>query len=221
MSKNKDGPTLTVDALIEDEQGRILLIARGVEPFKGKWCLPGGKVEYGERVEAALEREMMEELGIRIGIRELVGIYSDPDRDPRGHYVTAAFHCTIVGGEPHTSAEVDAIHWLSRSEQDMEFGADHGKILQDWWNRRMDGKVLPSQELDLGAASPKLKDHPVDALVEQVADGLEEARSVEDEAGRGEREMKDADLRTTVARPMRGSGAKRTAPSGRVADKNS
>ncbi len=219
MERTKGGPILTVDALIEDEQGRILLIKRAVPPFKGDRCLPGGKVENGERVEAALEREIMEELGVRIGIRELFGVYSDPDRDPRGHYITVVFHATIVGGEPTTSSEVDEIYWLSRNDQDIPFGFDHGKILQDWWNRRVEGGVLPSQET-VGRKEPaRMREHPVDRKVAQTFDErIEGAPLVEDEAGRGKRVTSTAsDRKGRMAVPRTGSGSKKTVPAGKAA----
>lgn len=188
MSGKKDGPILTVDALIEDDRGRILLIKRGIDPYKGEWCLPGGKVETGERVEAALEREMIEEIGVRIGIRELLGVYSDPDRDPRGHYVTVAFHATVVGGEPTVSDEAQEIFWISRNDEKIPLGFDHGLILQDWWNRNSGGAVKPSQDTDDGKPKPRIHEHPVDPMVQQVRDGsFEGKRMADNEAARGDR----------------------------------
>jgi len=83
-------PKLTVDGAII-EQGKIILIKRKKYPFKGKWALPGGFVEYGERVEDAVLREIFEETGLKAKIKNLVGIYSDPDRDPRCHIVTIVY----------------------------------------------------------------------------------------------------------------------------------
>ncbi|MDQ3102175.1 MAG: NUDIX hydrolase [Bacteroidota bacterium] len=222
MASKKEGPILSVDALIEDDQGRILLIIRGVPPFKGKWCLPGGKVEPGERVEAALEREMIEEIGVRIGIRELIGVYSDPDRDPRGHYVSVAFHATVIGGEPSTSKEASDLYWISENDHDIEMGFDHAQILQDWWNRKSEGSVKPSQDKKLKKETPRVRKHPVDPLVVQVRDeGSGEDRAVEDEAGRGKRLVKHTPgskmnkSSTHMAIPMRGTGTKKTAPVGK------
>jgi 8-oxo-dGTP diphosphatase len=223
MPKGK-GPILTVDALIGDDKGRILVITRGVKPFKGHWCLPGGKVEEGERVEAALEREVMEELGVRIGIRELVGVYSDPERDPRGHFVSVAYHATIIGGELATSNEVDDIRWISRDEI-IELGFDHGKILQDWWTKKqgMNGGSVPGRKPQV--KKPRMHDHPVDdeELVEQVEDErIEGKRLVEDEAGRGKRAVKAGKITrgSAMAKPMRGSGTKKTGVAARSTGRN-
>jgi 8-oxo-dGTP diphosphatase len=217
MTKNKERPTLTVDALIEDEQGRILLIKRGVKPFKGEWCLPGGKVDAGERVEAALEREVIEELGIRIGIRELVGVYSDPDRDPRGHFVTVVYHATIIGGEPTVTDEAADILWVERhEEEELEIGFDHAMILEDWWQRRNDAVRISRSNQQKGER-PQLRKHPVDPMVEQVEDErIEGKRLVEDEAGRGKRLTKIGGGAGASAQKMSGHGTKRTAAAGKA-----
>ena len=83
-------PLLAADAIILFEGG-IVLIQRGRPPYAGCYALPGGFVEIGERVEAAAIREAREETGLEIELLGLVGVYSDPARDPRGHVVSAAF----------------------------------------------------------------------------------------------------------------------------------
>jgi len=82
-------PALTVDGILI-KNGSILLIQRKHSPFQGTWALPGGFVEYGEKTENAMIREMSEETGLKIKICALLGVYSDPHRDPRGHTVTVA-----------------------------------------------------------------------------------------------------------------------------------
>jgi len=83
-------PLIAVDGvLIKD--GKILLVRRGKEPFRGYYALPGGFVEYGETVERAVVREVYEETGIKTRVKELLGVYSDPNRDPRGHVISIAF----------------------------------------------------------------------------------------------------------------------------------
>lgn len=83
-------PLLAADAVILFSGG-IVLIQRDRPPFAGKYALPGGFVELGESVESAAVREAREETGLEIELLGLVGIYSDPARDPRGHVVSAAF----------------------------------------------------------------------------------------------------------------------------------
>lgn len=89
-------PALTVDAVLL--KGReVLLIRRGREPFQGAWAIPGGFVDVGERVEDAARRELVEETGLRGDIVDLLGVWSDPKRDPRGHTVTVVFVCKVGG----------------------------------------------------------------------------------------------------------------------------
>ena len=85
-------PLLAVDAVILFQEG-IVLIKRENPPYQGCFALPGGFVEIGETVEDAVAREAREETGLAIDLMGLVGIYSDPGRDPRGHVVSAAFLC--------------------------------------------------------------------------------------------------------------------------------
>jgi ADP-ribose pyrophosphatase YjhB (NUDIX family) len=66
------------------EKGKILLIKRGNEPFKDMWALPGGRLENNETTEECAIREMKEETGLQVKIIKLIGVYSDPKRDPRG-----------------------------------------------------------------------------------------------------------------------------------------
>ena len=76
-------PLLSVDCVVIDASGRVLLVRRGQPPFKGMQALPGGFVEIGESVEQACRRELREETGVRAGSLRLIGVYSDPRRDPR------------------------------------------------------------------------------------------------------------------------------------------
>jgi 8-oxo-dGTP diphosphatase len=92
------GPWLTVDAVIEKD-GALLLVKRGRPPFEGSYALPGGFVEAGETVEEAVMREAREETGLRTRVSRLLGIYSDPERDPRGHTVSAVFVLEVAGGK--------------------------------------------------------------------------------------------------------------------------
>ncbi len=123
-------PVLTVDAVaIRDD--KVLLIKRKYEPFKDRWALPGGKVECGERVEDAVLRELKEETGLSGEVYKLVGVYSDPNRDPRGHYVTVAF-LVKVKGEPKAGSDAKEARWFPLEEipwEDLAF--DHAKIIKD------------------------------------------------------------------------------------------
>lgn len=91
-------PAVAADGIVLID-GKIVLVKRGKEPFKDMLALPGGILEYGERVEDCVVREVGEETGLETMILDLVGIYSDPRRDPRGHCVSVAFHLARIGGE--------------------------------------------------------------------------------------------------------------------------
>ena len=93
-------PLVAVDAVIKFNKTSIVLIRRKNPPFKGELALPGGFVEVGERVEDACIREAYEETNIRVSIKKLIGVFSTPNRDPRGHNISVAFLC-----EPLTDSE--------------------------------------------------------------------------------------------------------------------
>jgi 8-oxo-dGTP diphosphatase len=107
-----------------------VLVQRKNHPFKGKWALPGGFVEYGERVEDAAEREALEETGLRVKLRRLVGVYSDPDRDPRGHVVTVCYLAEPFGGRLKASSDAMRVK-VFRKIPWGELAFDHAKILKD------------------------------------------------------------------------------------------
>ncbi|MFN4132745.1 MAG: NUDIX domain-containing protein, partial [Candidatus Hadarchaeales archaeon] len=100
------------------------------EPFKGKWAIPGGFVEYGERVEDAAGREAREETGLKIKLLRVLGVYSDPGRDPRGHSVSICYLARAVGGRLHGGSDAgDARVFRRIPWKNLAF--DHAKILKD------------------------------------------------------------------------------------------
>jgi len=121
-------PLLAADAVILFAGG-IVLIKRNNPPFAGCYALPGGFVEVGETVEAAAVREAREETGLSIELLALVGIYSDPARDPRGHVVSAAFLARgkgkLAAGSDAASARVFPLQSLP------PLAFDHKKIISD------------------------------------------------------------------------------------------
>lgn len=122
-------PKLTVDAAIVDD-GRVVLIRRLNPPFKDGWALPGGFVDYGEKVEDATVREALEETSLEVEVEALVGVYSDPGRDPRGHTVGVVHLCKVVGGELAAADDAKEAKWFSFEELP-ELAFDHAKILAD------------------------------------------------------------------------------------------
>jgi 8-oxo-dGTP diphosphatase len=118
----------TVDAVVVDE-GRVLLVKRRFDPFKGRWALPGGFVEEGETVEKAAEREAFEETGIKVKLVKFVGVYSDPKRDPRGT-ISVAFLAKPLSKEVKGDVEVEDVKWFSLDELP-SIAFDHAKIIED------------------------------------------------------------------------------------------
>ena len=123
-------PALAADCVVFDKAGRLLLIRRKNPPFQGQYALPGGFVEYGERMEDAALRELKEETGIDGRIVRLVGVYSRPDRDPRGHCVSAAYlidpgNAAPVAGDDAAEAEFVADY------RSLKLAFDHDDILAD------------------------------------------------------------------------------------------
>jgi 8-oxo-dGTP diphosphatase len=123
-------PSLSVDCVVFDDRGRLLLIRRRNPPFAGQFALPGGFVDYGETTEAAACRELLEETGLKAKDLRLIGVYSKPDRDPRGHTVSIAYLVTIEDGAP--AAGDDAAEAEFRSDwRALDLAFDHDEIVRD------------------------------------------------------------------------------------------
>jgi 8-oxo-dGTP diphosphatase len=130
--KNKKLPRLTVDAWIRDRRGRLLLVQRGRPPFEGSWGLPGGFCEWKETTEHCCAREAREETGLKVKVGKLLGVYSDPERDPRGHNVTVLYEARPIGGSVKGGDDAADARWFSRKElSGLSFAFDHGKIIRE------------------------------------------------------------------------------------------
>jgi len=92
----------TADVVVTTTDGHVLLIQRGWDPHKGMWALPGGHVDPGETSRNAAARELAEEAGVYATPDELtqIGTFDQPHRDPRGRYITVAYHLTVIPGLP-------------------------------------------------------------------------------------------------------------------------
>lgn len=124
----------TVDAVIEDGKGNLVLIKRKYPPFQNFYALPGGFIKENEKPEEALIREAKEETNLDVKIIEKIGIYTEEGRDPRGNVHSTAFKCMITGdvsamksGEDSKDVELIPIEKL----KDVELAFDHKKIIKD------------------------------------------------------------------------------------------
>ncbi len=132
MEKEYKKPSITTDIFIFDENKNFILIKRKNNPFKGCWALPGGFVDYGETVEHAAIREALEETSIDVELDKLINVYSDPNRDSRGHTITIAY--TAKGDFKKAKANDDAIDISIFNSQDLDnidLAFDHQQIIND------------------------------------------------------------------------------------------
>jgi 8-oxo-dGTP diphosphatase len=136
-------PLLAADAIIElaDRPGRpIVLIERANPPYG--WAIPGGFVDVGEIVEHAAVREAQEEVGLAVNLIALLGIYSDPARDTRGHTVTAVYVAEATGTPvADDDAKNCQIFDLDNLPEPLAF--DHAQVLADYKQFRETGQVTP------------------------------------------------------------------------------
>lgn len=123
-------PALAVDAVVFDADDRLLLIRRAHPPYKGRFALPGGFVDYGETLEQAAARELREEAGLKARTCRLIGVYSDPKRDPRGHTVSAAFLMTVGKASPTAGDDAATAEFVA-DWREKKLAFDHDRILAD------------------------------------------------------------------------------------------
>jgi len=117
MDEHKPRPAV-VDAVVlrrfiitsSGHEGEILLIKRAKEPHIGAWALPGGFIEWGETATDAVVREVREETGVSVRPRRIIGVFSDPGRDPR-QTIAVAFLCDPISGEAAGGDDAGEARW--------------------------------------------------------------------------------------------------------------
>jgi ADP-ribose pyrophosphatase YjhB (NUDIX family) len=138
--KNYRNPVPTVDVILQQESN-ILLIKRKNDPFKDHLSLPGGFVNEGELVEDAAKRETWEETSLTIEPIEILGVYSDPNRDPRGHVLTVVWVAIVVNGVARANDDSIEVQWVSLNDIDStRLAFDHKQILLDYIQWRKAGR---------------------------------------------------------------------------------
>jgi len=126
-------PSVTVDGLVSID-GKLVAIRRRNDPFRGAPALPGGFVELGETTVAAVVREVREETGLETKVVRLVGVFSDPGRDPRGHTVTIAYSLERIGGNLEAGSDASDIVLIDPDDPP-RMAFDHNEIVRAWHGR--------------------------------------------------------------------------------------
>lgn len=136
-------PRVTADVIIElvDRDARpIVLIERRNPPYG--WALPGGFVDLGETIEQAAVREAREETSLEVELQSLLGIYSDPARDPRGHTLTGVY-VARARGVPRAADDAKHLDIFGVDALPSPLAFDHGRILEDYRHFRQTGELPP------------------------------------------------------------------------------
>ena len=121
-------PKVAVAAIIPMDGG-IVLLRRAIEPQIGKWSFPSGYVDRGEKLERALEREVLEECGLVVGVEWLVGVYSEEEQA----VVLVVYHADVISGELVAGDETSEARVFALDEMP-ELAFEHDdRIVRDWW----------------------------------------------------------------------------------------
>jgi len=140
-------PFLAADIIIRlpDEGNRIILIERKYPPLG--WALPGGFVDRGEWVEQAAKREAKEEVGLDVQLEALLGCYSNPERDPRGHTVSLVYIAS-ASGVPMAADDAKNLQLVNPRGPGLELVFDHAMILRDYVAYLDNGEIAPLRGTD-------------------------------------------------------------------------
>jgi 8-oxo-dGTP diphosphatase len=135
-------PLIAADIIIRlrDRPDSVVLIERRNPPLG--LAIPGGFVDVGERVEAAAVREAREETCLKVSLECLLGLYSDPARDPRGHTVTAVY-VAVADGMPCAADDAKAIVIADPADPSLQVVFDHRLVLDDYSRWRRTGQLAP------------------------------------------------------------------------------
>ena len=134
-------PSVTVDVVImtlRGEELHVLLVKRDVAPYKGRWAIPGGFVDYGETAEDAAVREALEETGLAVTLVTLLGVYSDPARDPRRHTISTVY-IGAARGTPSGRDDAAEARLFPEDGLPSPIAFDHARILADYFRYKKTG----------------------------------------------------------------------------------
>jgi len=122
--------------------GRLLLVRRGIEPFRGYWDIPGGFLEEGEHPEAGAVREMREETGLEVRLTGVFGIYMDRYvyQEEQGVTLNIYFLAEVVGGKEQAGDDAAQLGWFGPEELPTRVAFDHARLVLEDWARWMGGR---------------------------------------------------------------------------------
>jgi 8-oxo-dGTP diphosphatase len=121
MSKpkfKKDHIVTSVVAVILNDQNEVLLTRRNIQPFKGEWVMPGGKIDLGEPIKEAIQREVMEEVGLEVEVGELIDLFEHiTPGDDNYHFIIIYYRCQPVHHDfNHNRQEIEEARWVSQAD---------------------------------------------------------------------------------------------------------
>lgn len=132
-SETWENPALAVNAIVKTGKDELVIVKRSNHPFQDYWSLPGGFVEYGETVEQSLKREVKEETGLKTNPGKIVGVYSDPKRNPEKHVISILMETKLVSGVLRKgSSEISDVKTVSKKSLPKKMAFDHLKMLKDY-----------------------------------------------------------------------------------------
>jgi len=134
MQEKHEKPSVTVDIVIftiKENNLQVLLVKRGIEPFKNQWAIPGGFVKIDESLEEAAKRELQEETGVKDVYLEQLYTFGSPKRDPRGRVITVSYIALVNSSDINLKASTDVsdAQWFAVSDIPI-IAFDHKEILQ-------------------------------------------------------------------------------------------
>ncbi len=140
-------PAIAVDVIVERDD-HLLVVLRKKDPFKGSLAIPGGFMNEGERVEDAATRELLEETNLNIELIDILGVYSAPNRDPRGHVVSIVFVAKMIGGNAKAGDDADSFEWLTIEDliKNKRVAFDHIKLIEDYREWKISGGTFWSSK---------------------------------------------------------------------------
>jgi len=114
----KDHIVTSVVAVILNELNEVLLTKRNIPPFQGEWVMPGGKIDLGEPIKSAIEREVMEEVGLEVEVGELIDIFEHVTPGENNyHFIIIYYLCHPLHHQVnHNEHEVEEVKWVGQSE---------------------------------------------------------------------------------------------------------